>query len=59
MAISTLFCLLQQVLDLEFSASDAGRFIPVYFGWMNRAIGQSYARDPFALAPTAIAINPT
>jgi len=31
----------EQVLDLEFLAAYSGRFIPVYFSKLRRAIGQS------------------
>src|SRR5215831_15158443 len=34
----------EQVLDLEFLAAYSGRFIPVYFSKLRRAIGQSDAR---------------
>src|SRR6185437_5292118 len=48
----------EQMLDLEFLASDSGGFVPVYFSNVNRAIGKANACDAFALAPATEAIDP-
>jgi hypothetical protein len=47
----------EQALDLEFLAADSGRFVSVYFSQMQRAIGQSDARDAFALSPASASVD--
>jgi hypothetical protein len=46
----------KQVLDLEFLASNTGRFIPVYLSHAGSAICQAHASDSFALASAASSI---
>jgi hypothetical protein len=44
------------VLDLEISAPDSVRLVPVYLGLPNSAVFQANASDTFALPPPAAAI---
>jgi hypothetical protein len=45
------------MLDLEFLASDASGFIPMYFRHMQGAIGKSNASDTLAFAPATAPIG--
>jgi hypothetical protein len=47
----------QQMFDLVFAATDAGRLVPVYFSETDLAIGESDVTDAFAFSPTAAAVG--